>query len=73
MAQDIADWLTQWTADNLDPNGRAEEKAELHDEAKRCVEAGEAAGYTVQQIKDAAQGDVERYLMNAQNSRHIAD
>ena len=69
MMQDIADWLTQWTAQNLDPSAHAGEKAELHDAAKRCVEEGEAAGFTVQQLKEAAQGDVERYLLNAQNAR----
>ncbi len=71
--QDIADWLTQWTAQNIDPSARAEEKADLQGVAKQLVEDGKAAGFTVQQIKEAAAGDVERYLVNAQNASHIAD
>ena len=52
MQQDIADWLTQWTATNLDFNSRPEQKSDMTDQARRCVADGEAAGFTVAQLKD---------------------
>jgi hypothetical protein len=73
MQQDIADWLTQWAARNLDFSKRPEQKSELTDKARQCVTDGEAAGFTIAQLKDAAGGDVEHYLLDANNAGHVAE
>ncbi len=65
---DINSWLEGQVSALLGMPFFAEEKAEFRDAAKALVEQGQAAGYTVEQIKDACDGDVETYLMDRQNS-----
>ena len=65
---DINEWLENNTESFLGDLTFSEEKSEFRDAAKALVEQAQSAGYTIEQIKDACDGDVETYLMDRQNS-----
>jgi len=67
VAINAEEWLQGWVAKNLTP-GYVDAKAEMQDEAKTCVADAEAAGITIAQIKEAAGGDLETYLVRQQNA-----
>ena len=62
------DWLEDWANENMVSPGSLDEtgKSSMRETAKACLAAAELAGYTVKQIKDAAGGDLESYLLNRQ-------
>lgn len=64
---DVAQWLEQWVESNLGDRARVGSKAEMHDQAKACVEEAKAAGISVAEVKDAADGDLEAYLVERRN------
>ena len=64
---DVAQWLEQWVETNLTHHAHVSLKAEMHDQAKACVEEAVAVGISVVEVKDAADGDLETYLMERKN------
>lgn len=64
---DVDQWLEQWVEAHLNAPGRVEEKSEMHDEAKICAEEAKATGISVVDLKQAAGGDLEAYLVTRQN------
>jgi hypothetical protein len=67
MAVDPADWLRQWTERNLPPPNGAPDKASVRDAARTCAEDAASAGISIAELKQAAGGDVETYLVHRQN------
>ncbi len=65
---DARQWLEQWAANHLGHSSHVEAKAEMHDPAEACVAAAREAGFSVADMKEAANGDVEVYLMRWQNA-----
>ncbi len=64
---DVAQWLEQWVESYLGDRAHVGSKAETHDQAKACVEEALAAGISVAEVKDAADGDLEAYLVERRN------
>lgn len=67
---DVVQWLEQWVEMNLHAQGHVERKAEMHDQAKACAEEAKAAGIPIVELKDAADGDLEAFLVRRQNAAH---
>ncbi len=67
---DVVQWLEQWVELNLHSQGHVERKAEMHDQAKACAEEAKAAGIPIVELKDAAEGDLEAFLVRRQNAAH---
>ena len=67
---DVVQWLEQWAELNLHSQGHVERKAEMHDQAKACAEEAKAAGIPIVELKDAAEGDLEAFLVRRQNAAH---
>ncbi len=65
---DVAQWLEQWVEEHLAARRHVERKAEVHDGAKACAEEARSAGISLAEIKDAADGDLELYLLQRQNA-----
>ena len=65
---DVVQWLEQWVELNLHAQGHVERKAEMHDQAKACAEEAKAAGIPIVELKDAAEGDLEAFLVRRQNA-----
>ena len=69
---DVAQWLEQWVESNLGDHAHVGSKAEMHDQAKACVEEALAAGISVAEVKDAAGGDLEATSSNVRTGQRIA-
>ena len=65
---DVAQWLEQWVEEHLAARRHVGRKAEVHDQAKACAEEARSAGISMAEIKDAADGDLEAYLLQRQNA-----
>ncbi|WP_131195593.1 hypothetical protein [Lichenihabitans psoromatis] len=66
---DVEQWLEQWVEDHLDAPEPVREKAEMHDQARACANDAAAAGIPIADLKQAANGDLETYLVERQNIR----
>jgi hypothetical protein len=64
---DIGEWLELWCDENINATSRIEKKSQMRDFAEKCAEAAEAADIKITELKKAAGGDLETYLMNFQN------
>ena len=64
---DVAQWLEQWVEEHLRASVRVGRKAEMHDQAKACAADALAAGVSIAELKEAADGDLETYLADRQN------
>jgi hypothetical protein len=62
------EWLEQWVHGNLDAPGHVDRKSTMRDLAAVCAQDGTAAGYSIADIKAAADGDLETYLVRQQNA-----
>ena len=62
------EWLRTYVGQHINTMNYVPVKSSMHDEAAACVEAARAAGLTIQDIKDAAGGDVETFLLRMQNA-----
>ncbi len=67
---DVAQWLEQWVELNLHAKEHVDRKAEMHDQAKACAEEAKRAGISVTGLKDAADGDLETFLVRRQNAAY---
>ena len=67
---DVVQWLEQWVELSLHSLGHVERKAEMHDKAKACAEEAKAAGIPIVELKDAADGDLEAFLVRRQNAAY---
>ena len=65
---DVAQWLEQWVEEHLAAHRRAGRKAEVHDQARACAEEARSAGISIAEIEEAADGDLESYLLQRQNA-----
>ena len=63
------DWLEQWAKANLSAAQHPHEKSDVQAQARRCAEEATAAGLTIAQLKEAAGGDLEAFLLGKQNAR----
>jgi hypothetical protein len=67
MGVDPKTWLELWVGKHLGAPVFAEGKAAMRDAAKACVADGLDAGLSIMQIKEAAGGDLEAYLVIKQH------
>ena len=66
---DARKWLDDWAGRNLDGHERAGRKAAMRDAAEACAKDATAAGLSIQDLKTAAGGDLEVFLMERENQR----
>jgi hypothetical protein len=64
---DINDWLDENSDNFLGQPTFSEDKSDFRDAAKALTVQAQAAGYSVEEVKDACGGDVESFLMKRQN------
>ena len=62
------DWLEDWIEENLMTPQHNEDKIEMGREAAACRKAAGAAGISDEAVNNVAGGDLEAYLLRAQNS-----
>ena len=67
MSTDPQDWLDSWIDENLAPEHR-ENKALMAAEAEKCREDACAAGISTAKLDKVTAGDLEAYLLKAQNA-----
>jgi hypothetical protein len=65
--QSIKEWLESRIPELVSFQKHREQKADLQLEAKALWLKAEAAGYSVAELKEACNGDVEQYLLDMQN------
>lgn len=63
---DAREWLAKWADDNINSPGYAEDKAGMQADAVVCAADAQAAGFWIAQLKEAANGDLETYLLQQQ-------
>jgi hypothetical protein len=61
-------WLRDWARRNLDGANYVADKSDMREEAKACAADALAAGISIADLKEAAGGDLERYLVAEQNA-----
>jgi hypothetical protein len=61
------EWLDNWVEENLQVPQYYEDKSEMAEDAATCRAAAEVDGISEKDLNAAASGDLERYLLNAQN------
>jgi hypothetical protein len=64
---DAKQWLDNWVEENLQVPQYYEDKSEMAEDAATCRAAAEIDGISNKDLNKAAAGDLERYLLNAQN------
>jgi hypothetical protein len=64
---DAKRWLDNWVEENLQVPQYYEDKSEMAEDAATCRAAAEIDGISEKDLRGAAGGDLERYLLNAQN------
>lgn len=67
---DVDQWLEGWVENNLNSPEHAETKADMRDQAEACAVAATADGISIAELKEAAGGDLEQYLVDRQNALH---
>jgi hypothetical protein len=65
---DVDQWLEGWVENNLTSPGYAEAKADMRDQAEACAVAATTDGISIAELKEAAGGDLERYLLDRHNA-----
>jgi hypothetical protein len=66
---DVDQWLEGWVENNLNSLSSAEAKADMRDQAEACAIQATTDGISITELKDAAGGDLERYLLDRQKAR----
>jgi len=64
---DANKWLDNWVEENLQVPQYYDHKSEMAEDAATCRAAAEIDGISNKDLNAAAGGDLERYLLNAQN------
>jgi hypothetical protein len=65
---DVDQWLEGWVENNLTSPGHVKAKAEMRDKAEACAVEATADGISIAELKEAAGGDLEQYLVDRQNA-----
>ena len=65
----IRSWLERWARTRLDTPGYAARKADMRADAEACAHAAQAVGISISELKAAADGDLEVFLMDRQEKR----
>ena len=60
------DWLEEWASIRLDKPGYAARKADMRLDAEACAHEAETMGISIAELKEAAGGDLETFLMDRQ-------
>jgi hypothetical protein len=66
--QNIGDWLDDRMQEIFDAPGFHEKKSDFQPQAKSLWLQAEAAGYSVTELKEACDGDLEQFLLEQQNA-----
>ena len=64
---DAKHWLQNWVEENLQVPHYFKDKSEMADDAATCRAAAEVDGISDSALNKAASGDLEKYLLAAQN------
>lgn len=67
-AIDAGEWLEGWVEENLNTPQYQEHKSAMAADAAVCRAQAVAAGISPKALDEAAEGDLEAYLLRAQNS-----
>jgi hypothetical protein len=70
---DVEDWLEQWVEENLQDPGYREHKSAMSGDADMCRADAEEAGISEADLEKAAGGDLEAFLLRAQNALTYAE
>jgi hypothetical protein len=65
---DVDQWLEGWVENNLNAPGYVREKADMRDQAEACAVEATSEGISIAELKAAAGGDLEEYLVGRQNA-----
>lgn len=65
---DVTEWLDNWVDDNINSPQFHEAKSAMAGEARECEAAALADGISRDELLAAVGGDLEQYLLDAQNS-----
>ena len=65
---DVDQWLEGWVENNLNSTDAAEVKADMRDQAEACAVAATTDGISIAELKEAAGGDLEQYLLDRQSA-----
>ena len=65
---DVDQWLEGWVENNLNAPGHVQAKAEMRDQAEACAVAATSDGISIAELKEAAGGDLEQYLVDRHNA-----
>lgn len=64
---DVTQWLEQWVEEHLTSSVHVDRKSEMRDWAKACADDAQANGISIAELKEAANGDLETFLVERQN------
>lgn len=62
----VRSWLERWAAVRLDTPGYAARKADMRTDAEACAHEAQDVGISIAELKAAADGDLEIFLMDRQ-------
>lgn len=65
---DVDQWLEGWVENNLTAPGYVEAKAAMRDQAEACAVEATSEGISIAELKEAAGGDLEAYLLDRRNA-----
>ena len=66
--ESVEDWLEDWVEQNLQSPQYHENRSTMSGDAVTCRRDAQEAGYSSAELDRAAGGDLESYLMRAQNA-----
>ena len=68
IEQDVDGWLESWAEENLQTPGYYENKEHMRGDAAQCREHAKKEGIAEAALLQAANGDLEAYLLKEQNA-----
>ena len=66
--ENAEEWLESWVDENIQTPGYYEDKSAMRSESAQCREDAKAEGISEAALIDAAGGDLEAYVLRAQNA-----
>ena len=66
--ENAEDWLEEWADENIQTPGYSDTPSSMANDAKQCREEAKAAGIAEADLLEAAEGNLETYLLKHQNA-----
>jgi hypothetical protein len=64
----VDEWLQWWAKEGIESKKRVEDKSGMRSLAAACATDAREADISIPELKQAAHGDLEEYLMRCQNA-----